>query len=84
MHHTAPVCARSEDQIVEYGGVGRDPDAAAHHDGHLELVPVLVPTAERAFDADLGRVVLVLLAVVDLLVEVVAELPRPRTVGLKY
>ena len=31
----------AEDEVVEDGGVGRHADAAAHHHGDLELVPVL-------------------------------------------
>ena len=61
----------TKDQIVEDGGVGGHPDAPAHHDGHLELVPVLVAAAERTFNADLGRVVFVLLLIVDGLVKAV-------------
>ena len=61
----------TKDQIVEDGGVGGHPDAPAHHDGYLELVPVLVAAAERTFDADLGRVVFVLLLIVDGLVKAV-------------
>ena len=61
----------TKDPIVEDGGVGGHPDAPAHHDGHLELVPVLVAAAERTFDADLGRVVFVLLLIVDGLVKAV-------------
>jgi hypothetical protein len=37
----APVGGSSEDEVVEDGGVGSDADAAADHDGDLELVPVL-------------------------------------------
>ena len=61
----------TKDQIVEDRGVGGHPDAPAHHDGYLELVPVLVAAAERTFDADLGRVVFVLLLIVDGLVKAV-------------
>jgi hypothetical protein len=72
----------AEDQVVEDGGVGGDADAAADHHRHLELVPVLVAAAEGALDADLWRVVLVLLLVVDGLVEAVAQLPCPGPNGL--
>ena len=54
----------------------------AHHYSHLELVPVLVAAPERSLDPDLGRVVLVLLLVVDLLVKGVPQLPGPGTHGL--
>lgn len=40
----------SEDEVVEYGSVGRHPDATAHHHCHLELVPVLVTAAEWTLD----------------------------------
>jgi len=71
----------TKDQIVEDGGVGGHPDAPAHHDGHLELVPVLVTAAERTFDADLGRVVFVLLLIVDGLVKVVSKSPCKRSMS---
>ncbi len=60
-HPRVSVGGGAKDEVVEDGGVGRDADAAADHDGHLKLVPVLVSAAERALDADLGGVVLVLL-----------------------
>lgn len=44
---------RSEDQVVEDGGVGRDSDASADHHRDLELVPVLVAAAEGTFQTDL-------------------------------
>ena len=31
----------AEDEVVQDGGVGRDADPSAHHDGNFELVPVL-------------------------------------------
>ena len=36
-----PVGGRAEDEVVEDGGVWRDADPPAHHDGNFELVPVL-------------------------------------------
>ena len=45
-----PISGGAEHEVVEYGGVRRDADAAAHHHGHLELVPVLVAAAERTLD----------------------------------
>ena len=44
----------AEDEVVEDGGVGRDADAAADHDGHLELVPVLVAAPERSLKNEPG------------------------------
>ena len=76
-HARVSVGRGSEHKVVEDGGVGRDPDTAAHHHRHLELVPVLVAAAVRTLDPDLGRVGLVLLLVVDRLVEEVPELPCP-------
>ena len=63
----------SEDQIVEDWGVGSDTDTPTHHNCNLELVPVLVASTERSFNADLGRVVFVLLLVVDGLVKAVRQ-----------
>ncbi len=50
-----PVGGCSKDQIVEDGRVGGDPDAAAHHDRHLELVPVLIAAAEGSLNANLEQ-----------------------------
>jgi hypothetical protein len=50
-----PVGGCSKDQIVEDGCVGGDPDAAAHHDCHLELVPVLIAAAEGSLNANLEQ-----------------------------
>ena len=63
----------SEDQIVKDWGVGSDTDTPPHHNCNLELVPVLVASTERSFNADLGRVVFVLLLVVDGLVKAVRQ-----------
>jgi hypothetical protein len=52
-----PIGGRSKDQIVEDGCVGGDPDAAAHHDRHLELVPVLVAAAEGSLNANLEQTI---------------------------
>ena len=76
-HARVSVGRGPEHEVVEDGGVGRDPDTAAHHHRHLELVPVLVAAAVRTLDPDLGRVGLVLLLVVDRLVKEVPELPGP-------
>ena len=70
-HPWVPVRRRAEHQVVEHAGVRGDTDATSHNDGHLELVPVLVAAAEGSFDADLGRVVFVLLLIVDGLVKAV-------------
>ena len=54
-HARVPVGRGPEHEVVEDGGVGRDPDAGADHDGHLELVPVLVAAPEGSLDAHLGN-----------------------------
>ena len=69
----------AEDEVVEDGGVGRDADAAADHDGHLELVPVLVAAAEGSVQLDLG---VHDVGVEVARVEVVAQLPGPRALRL--
>ena len=74
-----PVGGCTEHQVVEDGGVGRDADASAHHDGHFEFVPVLISATEGAIQLDLG--------VHDVRIEiagikVVAQLPSPRPLSL--
>ena len=54
-HARVSVGRGPEHEVVEDGGVGRDPDAGADHDGHLELVPVLVAAPEGSLDAHLGN-----------------------------
>ena len=54
-----------------------------HHHSNLKLVPVLVTTAIGPLYPDLGRVVLLLLLVVDCLVKEIPQLPRPRAHSLK-
>ena len=49
-----PVGGRAEDEVVEDGGVWRDPDPGPDHDSHLELVPVLVTSAKWALDPHFG------------------------------
>ena len=68
-----PIRRGAEHQVVQDGGVRGHPDAAAHHDGHLELVPVLIATSEGTLDPHLGRVVLVFFLLVDGLVEAASK-----------
>lgn len=70
--------AGPKDQVVENGRVRGHPDATAHHDGHFELVPVLIAAPEGSFDAELGLVLRVVVA----WIEIVPQLPGPRSLGL--
>jgi len=77
-HARVSVGTGAKDQIVENGGVRGDPDAAADHHGHLELVPVLVAASKWSLDAYFGLILRIVVAGI----EVIAQLPRPRTLGL--
>ena len=59
----------TEYQVVEDRGVGGHTDTPAYHNGYLKLVPILVTAPKRTLDPHLGRVVFVLLLVIDGLVK---------------
>ena len=59
----------TEYQVVEDRGVGGDTDTPAYHNGYLKLVPILVTAPERTLNPYFGRVVFVLLLVIDGLVK---------------
>ena len=63
---------RAKDQIVKDRRVWRNTDTTANHNRHLELVPILIASAEWTLNLDLGRVVFVLLLVVDAFVKTVS------------
>ena len=69
-------------QVIEDRSVRGDTNAASDHDGDLKLVPVLVASTIGSLYPDLGRIVLVLLLVIDVLVKVVPQLPCPGSYGL--
>lgn len=73
-HARIAVGRRTEDQVVEDRCIGCDSDAAANHDGHLELVPILISATKRAVQLDFR---IHLLGVEVARIEVVAQLPRP-------
>lgn len=74
-----PVGGRAEHEVVQHGGVRSDADTTAHHHRDLELVPVLIPAAERALYPYLRTLVL---RTVVARIEVIAQLPRPRSLCL--
>ena len=76
------VSGGSKHQVIEDGGVGSDSNTTSHHHCHLKLVPVLVASTIGSLYPDLGRIVLVLLLVIDVLVKVVPQLPGPGSYGL--
>lgn len=69
---------RSKHEVVEHRGVGSHPDASSDHHRDFELVPILISSTERTLDTNFRTIVL---RIVIAGIEVVAELPRPRSLS---